>query len=159
MVAFPLLTTPCLGVGMVAAGLLGCWSGTGPPTCTKTQAWLLASPRVQHIPNRAIDSTSNSATLLKAVQMQHKCDKNTCLVTDKHTQFQKFAGKAQVPSHRRSTCDTFQYVFASSAGSHQCFCHQAGCVLLSNSHRAKNVEGLPLACVSMRTYATAINMC
>ena len=86
MVAFPLLTTPCLGVGMVAAGLSGCWSGIGPPTCTKTQAWLLASPRVQHIPNRAIDSTSNSATLLKAVQTQHKCDKNTCLVlTNTHS--------------------------------------------------------------------------
>ena len=133
VVAFPLLTMPfaegvakaafpapagaCLGVGVVAAGLLGCWSGTSPPTCTERQAWLPASPRVQHIANRAIDSKSNSATLLKAVQMQHKCDKNTCVVTDKHTQFEKFAGEAQVPSHTRLTCDTFQIVFASPAGS------------------------------------------
>ena len=156
MVAFPLLTMPfaegvgkaafpapagaCLGVGVVAAVLLGCLSGTGAPTCTERQAWLPVSPRVYHITNRAIDSKPNSATLLKAVQMQHKCDKNTCLVTDKHTQFEEFVGEAQVPSHTRLTCDTFQNVFASPAGSNQCFCHQAGCVLLSKSHRAKKTQ-------------------
>ena len=154
VVAFPLLTTPfaegagkaafpaparaCLGVGVVAAGLLGCWSGTGPPACTERQAWLPVSSRVHHTPNRAIDSKPNSATLLKAVQ--HKCDKNTCLVTDKHTQFEKSAGEAQVPSHTRSTCDAFQNAFASPAGSNQCFCYQAGCVLLSNSHRAEKTQ-------------------
>ncbi len=54
-VAFPLLTIPfaegdgkagtaptgaCLGVGMVAAVLLGCLSGTAAPACTEIQAWL-----------------------------------------------------------------------------------------------------------------------
>ena len=44
--------------------------------------------------NKAIDSQSNSATLLTAMQTQLKC------VTEKHRQFENFAGKAQVLSHK-----------------------------------------------------------
>jgi len=46
--------------------------------------------------NSAIDSQSNSATQLKAMHTQLKCDNNARLVTDKHRQFENFAGKAQV---------------------------------------------------------------
>ena len=46
--------------------------------------------------NRAIDSQSNSATQLKAMQTQPKCDNNARLVTDRHRQFETLEGKAQV---------------------------------------------------------------
>ena len=38
--AFPAPTGAYLGVGMVAAILLGCLSGAAAPACTKIQAWL-----------------------------------------------------------------------------------------------------------------------
>ena len=38
--AFPAPTGACLGVGVLAAALLGCLSGTAAPTCTEIQAWL-----------------------------------------------------------------------------------------------------------------------
>ncbi len=38
--AFPAPTGTRLGVGMVAAVVLGCLSGTAAPACTEIQAWL-----------------------------------------------------------------------------------------------------------------------
>ena len=48
--------------------------------------------------NRALDSQSINATLLKGVQMRLKGDNNARLVTDKYRQFENFAGNAQVLS-------------------------------------------------------------
>jgi len=57
------------------------------------------SPCVQESPNRAKDSKANSATLLKAMQTQLNCENNARLVIDKHTEFENFAGQAQVLPH------------------------------------------------------------
>ena len=42
------------------------------------------------------EQKTNSATLLKAMQTQLNCENNARLVIDKHTEFENFAGQAQV---------------------------------------------------------------
>ena len=113
--AFPAPTGTCLGVGMLAAVLLGCLSGTSAPACTDRQAWLPVSPCRKAGLNRATDSHSNSATQLKAMQTQPKCDNNARLVTDKHRHFKHWRAKRKC-CDTSCMCDTFRNMFASPAG-------------------------------------------
>ncbi len=105
---------------LLHGGAWGCWQ----PGCWAACQALLLQPAQKYkthclchaTPDRATDSKSNSASLLRAMQMQLWCDKKRVLSLTNTADLKSMQTKRK-HSHTNCMCLTVQNVFASPGGS------------------------------------------